>query len=1112
MNSHKLSRAEVTDIVSNAPTKDLERVAADPEFRKGWKYDPAWIDIELKRRAGKESVLPPSTNPEVAAKQAEIEAKANEQYAPKPAVEPEVPHEETGKPYSATLYHGTRGGAEELDKGFLGLGTGAKSANEAFFFTKDEGLAQDYADMALPKDILLKRKAIQDLENQKQEMLLTPLPEDEAGISEANAKYEDLQSQIDSITKDVREFYTTRGRREELGGLQGDKEATVLKKNVQLENPLVVEYKGNPIRETTYAEQIEKAKKAGHDGVIFKNTFDPASAYRKEKLTDIVAVFPKEEGKLSESDKPLEAPVTPPEVAEPSQEVKTPATAPIEAKNEAPAPYSPEDRTTSVKNATVEEDRIARGLPEREEPLRRSFGTVWDDAKAQVEADPTKGARLVEEMNKKPRPISDTESAILLDEKIKRDNEFDNAVDAVNNAKDGVEREDATRRLEAAREQVQRAYEATEVAGTKAGQALAARKMMVDKDEFTLARMESVLRATANDGSPLSDKQLTQVKEAHDKINELQKRVTELEDEARTKRINEYFNKLLTDTKKEVKQTAKQGVSLADFLDIQANKARERVAQRRREGRFMSGLDPVDLADHVIIGADYLAKGVTKLADFTSRLVKDFGEELRPHAQEIFDKANQYQSELSKEQAKNQPKVLPAQKKIDQYTKAVETRTKKLEEKIKAGDYTRKTPQERQLDAKAKKALYDYETAKKKWNEGLLNAQLAKRPAYQKVFGKTVEGINLARAVMTSFDLSAVLRQGGFISLAHPIRAAKSFPAMLKAFGSKRGEFEANKEIEGRPNYPLYKQSKLALTSENGSLSQMEEAYMSRWAKHIPLVAASERAYTTFLNKLRADSFDAMARGFSVNGKPTAEEARAISNFINVATGRADLGRFQAAGPALNTVFFSPKYVASRFQLLGGQPLYKGTWGTRKAIAGEYARYLAAVGTIYALSQAAGATVEKDPRSADYGKIKIGNTRIDPLSGLAQVTTFLSRIGTGQTKDSHGKVVQLRDSGSHKVKFGGRETGDVVASFLRTKLAPAPGAIANLITGKNAIGQPITPAQTAKQLVVPLTFGDIAGAMQEQGVPRGTAIGLLSILGAGVQTYDNSKPFAPSPR
>jgi hypothetical protein len=38
-------------------------------------------------------------------------------------------------------------------------------------------------------------------------------------------------------------------------------------------------------------------------------------------------------------------------------------------------------------------------------------------------------------------------------------------------------------------------------------------------------------------------------------------------------------------------------------------------------------------------------------------------------------------------------------------------------------------------------------------------------------------------------------------------------------------------------------------------------------------------------------------------------------------------------------------------------------------------------------------------------------------------------------------------------------------------------------------------------MVVPLSFGDIYKAMKEHGVPAGTALGMVSLLGASVNTY-----------
>lgn len=363
---------------------------------------------------------------------------------------------------------------------------------------------------------------------------------------------------------------------------------------------------------------------------------------------------------------------------------------------------------------------------------------------------------------------------------------------------------------------------------------------------------------------------------------------------------------------------------------------------------------------------------------------------------------------------------------------------------------------------------------------------------------RAAEPLNLARAVMTSFDYSAVLRQGGFIAIGNPRRALAAFPDMFRAGFSEKAAHAIDAEIHNRPNAPLYARSKLYIAPSefSGRLSAQEEAYMSRLAGKIPGVAGSQRAYTAYLNRLRADTFDAMTETLARGGEVTQPEANAIANYINVATGRGVLGKAEPAAVALNTVFFSPRYVASRFEILAGQPFYRGTARTRVLIAKEYGKYLAGMGVLYGLSALAGHGPETDPRSSDFGKIRIGNTRIDPLSGLAQTATFTARIASGENKRQSGEVVPIRGPG---VPYGGMKSSDVIARFLRTKLSPTFGAAVDVAAGENAIGQPVTPTQVATRLVVPLSFGDIYDAMREHGVPEGAAIGTLSIFGAGVQ-------------
>jgi hypothetical protein len=256
-----------------------------------------------------------------------------------------------------------------------------------------------------------------------------------------------------------------------------------------------------------------------------------------------------------------------------------------------------------------------------------------------------------------------------------------------------------------------------------------------------------------------------------------------------------------------------------------------------------------------------------------------------------------------------------------------------------------------------------------------------------------------------------------------------------------------------------------------------------------------------------------MANSVSSTGDLTDGEAKVIANFINIATGRGNLERYDKAAEALAAAFFSPKYVASRFQLLampmsGFRAGQGASWRTRKAIATEYAKTALGVGSVYALVALSKAmlgddgedekvSVETDPRSSDFGKVKIGNTRVDFLFGMLQATVFLSRMTTGEKKRANGEIISIRgeDAGF------GESAAATMGTFLRTKLAPIPGTIVNLIDGKDVVGNKVYWETELAGNLMPLSMGDIYTTMKEQGVPAGTALGILSIFGAGAATY-----------
>jgi len=440
-------------------------------------------------------------------------------------------------------------------------------------------------------------------------------------------------------------------------------------------------------------------------------------------------------------------------------------------------------------------------------------------------------------------------------------------------------------------------------------------------------------------------------------------------------------------------------------------------------------------------------------------------------------------------------------------------------------------------DFDTKKAVNNYKPSRRtlqlQYEAAQLDAAVAREIYKQKEipWWKTVwgESLRTVMALKSSFDLSALGNQGGWVLLSHPVRALKTMPRVLRAAASDKTAYEINEGIKGRPNAPYYFRDGLELTetADAGNFTEREEMFRSEWVTRIPVigrgVAASNRAFATTLNLLRADSYDSMASAFADEGGPTEVEGRAIAEFVNMATGR---GNVRGAGAkrimhSMNGIFWAPRRALSRFQMLatlGGQlelgsarqegqwkrsPIHlRGSRRVRRMFAKELARYLAGLATVYFLGELAGGEVTFDTRSSDCGKIRFGNTRLDPLSGMSQTLTFVGRNITHERKDQAGNITPL----------SGYDMERTWARFLKNKVSPGFTVAWAGFTGDTPFDGPTTPWWLMKEAVTPISVDDIYEVMQDQGVPRGTILSMLGVLGIGVQVYGESTSSASVPR
>jgi hypothetical protein len=351
---------------------------------------------------------------------------------------------------------------------------------------------------------------------------------------------------------------------------------------------------------------------------------------------------------------------------------------------------------------------------------------------------------------------------------------------------------------------------------------------------------------------------------------------------------------------------------------------------------------------------------------------------------------------------------------------------------------------------------------------------------------------NVPRALKASMDLSAPLRQGAIFSLTEPRLSLRAGRDMLKALlASKDGYTRLQEDIDAHPDYIDAQQAGVEFTGNVREFGGREEAFMSRFAGSIPGVRHSEQAYVTFLNSQRlyayskfAEQLRAAGKDFNTDPKPFYDIAR----FINAATGRGDVGRLADNTKALlNTVFFSPRYIASRVQVLNPREYYQMDSAARRIAMKKMFEYSAAVGTAMGLAALAGAKVGMNPDDSDFGKVVVGNTRYDATAGFAQYLRFTYNLAS--------------DFKSGEVK----KAVDTTMRFARSKLAPVPGAAVNLYTGKDFAGQPVTLGGEAVDQITPLIVKDAYDGWKDAGALGIAKTVPASMVGIGVGTYKKAE-------
>lgn len=377
-----------------------------------------------------------------------------------------------------------------------------------------------------------------------------------------------------------------------------------------------------------------------------------------------------------------------------------------------------------------------------------------------------------------------------------------------------------------------------------------------------------------------------------------------------------------------------------------------------------------------------------------------------------------------------------------------------------------------------------------------------------------VNVLNLPRTLMSTWDLSAPLRQGWGMLGRKEFYVA--FKEMFKYFASESAYKNIMADIITRPTYNLMMSSQLHITKLSGKLEQREEAFMSNLADKIPGVKHSERAYTGFLNKLRADVFDSIYYQAEKSGEDVTKGSKVvddIAGMINTFTGSGNVqflssgkedGRITGFIPIANNFLFSPRKIAATINMFNPVQYVKMSPVVRKEAIRNLVTSVSMTGMVLALAAMAGAEIELNPTSSDFGKVKIGNTRFDFTGGNGNYITLLARLITGQTKSTVTELSKELGDG-----FGSNTRLDVLQNFTRNKLSPVASFVADWFDGKNAIGDPFEAKEAMRNRLIPMTISGLFDTWKED--PELVIFSAtLGALGVGVNTYSSDTNWSAS--
>jgi len=315
-------------------------------------------------------------------------------------------------------------------------------------------------------------------------------------------------------------------------------------------------------------------------------------------------------------------------------------------------------------------------------------------------------------------------------------------------------------------------------------------------------------------------------------------------------------------------------------------------------------------------------------------------------------------------------------------------------------------------------------------------------------------------------------------------------------------------------------------------LNSADKATIEQYWKNINPLRILERGNTVYMNELRMARFEEgieMLQSELKDPIEDIEDYKMLASAINTMTGRANIGSLQANSKILAAIFFSFRNAVSVFNQLNPifylyqlhnpkDPITKVSVAQKIAVA-DMMRFVAFTTGMMLLLQAAMGddeegnpkmTIETDPRSSDFGKMKMGDLRIDPWHGMMPMVVLISRMFTDESKN-----VNTGEVTAGGTKFGTRTRNELAVDFITNKFNPSMGILwgygsSHKVTEngveirKDMFGNEINVLDEVANLQ-PMYWDAVSEIKKEQPGLWGDFFVAAGALGINSQVYDKPK-------